>query len=127
MFPNTSTSIPPARPRSRTLTSKSVGRRSGESNGAAYYHCSLKSLLHPHGKNNHPRQLLLYLAAIYCRDRHTLSEMAELLGPISLSGLGNARERVKSQLRESPQLRAEVAQLEALLAEKCKTTPEDKG
>jgi REP element-mobilizing transposase RayT len=84
---------------------------------AAYYHCSQESLLHPHSKNNHPRQILLYLAAIYCRGRHTLSEMAERLGPISLSGLGSARERIKVHLQKSTSLRAEIANLESLIAD----------
>jgi REP element-mobilizing transposase RayT len=85
---------------------------------ATHYHCSRKGLLQPNKRNNHPRQILLYLAAVYCRSQHTLSELAHSLGPISISGLAIARQRLKTQLAKSISIRQDIAQLEARLAGK---------
>ncbi len=80
-----------------------------------HYHCSRESLLQPN-KRNLPRQVLLYLAAVYCRSQHTLNELARSLGPISISGLDSARQRFNRQLANSAELRNEIALLESLIA-----------
>jgi REP element-mobilizing transposase RayT len=85
---------------------------------AAHFHCAPEYLRRPNSQNNHPRQVLLYLASVYCRSQHTLCELAHSLGPISLSGLDSARQRLKAQLGQSAKLREEIAQLEAKLAGK---------
>jgi hypothetical protein len=69
---------------------------------ASHFHCAREYLLRPNSQNNHPRQVLLYLAAVYCRSQHTLCELAHSLGPISLSGLDSARQRLKRNSANRP-------------------------
>ena len=82
-----------------------------------HYECTAEQLLQRHSKNNEPRQVLLYLAATYCRGRHSLMELGERLGPITVSGLGSARQIMARRLRESRTLRDRVSSIEARIAD----------
>ena len=42
--------------------------------------------------DNQGRQVLLYLACTWCRGPHSLTDLAEQLGPISVGGLTHARD-----------------------------------
>jgi len=68
-------------------------------------------------KNNEARQVLLYLAATYCRGKYTLMELGERLGRITVSGLGSARQIMARRLRESRTLRDRVMAIEARIAD----------
>jgi len=83
---------------------------------AEAYACSPEDLLRPHSKGNEGRQVLLYLASVYCRGRYSLSELGERLGPVSISGLGSARQIMKRRLRGCRELRERVAALEARIS-----------
>ncbi len=61
------------------------------------------------------RQVLLYLAAIHCRGRYSLSEIAEQLGPLTTSGLDSARSKMTARLLKDKQLRERVSQIERRL------------
>ena len=84
---------------------------------AEEFGCSPKELLRRHSRNNEARQVLLYLAATYCRGRYSLSELGQRLGPITVSGLGSAREAMKKRLRKSRPLRRHVHALESRIAD----------
>ena len=58
------------------------------------------------------RQVLLYLAAIHCRGRYALSEIAEQLGPLTISGLDSARSKMTARLRKDKELRSRVNEIE---------------
>jgi len=80
------------------------------------YGCSVEDLLRRHSKNNEARQVLLYLAATYCRGQYSLSDLGERLGPITVSGLGSARQIMARRLRESRTLRDQVEAITATIA-----------
>ena len=79
--------------------------------------CTAEQLLRRHSKNNEARQVLLYLAATYCRGQYSLMELGERLGPITVSGLGSARQITARRLRESRTLRDRVTEIEARIAD----------
>ena len=58
------------------------------------------------------RQVLLYLAAVHCRGRYALSEIAEQLGPLTISGLDSARSKMTARLRKNKELKSRVSQIE---------------
>ena len=88
------------------------------------YGCRAEHMLTRHSKNNEDRQVLLYLASAYCRGRYSWSRLGERLGPITVSGLGSARQAMVRRLRESRELRGRVAQIEAAMIE-AKSKSED--
>ena len=79
---------------------------------AQAYGTDQQALLRPHSRHNEARQVLLYLACTWCRGRHTLTHLAEQLGPISVGGLTHARYIMSARLAESRALRRRVARLE---------------
>ncbi len=91
---------------------------------AQHYECTEEKLLRRHSKNNEARQVLLYLAARYCRGQFSLMELGERLGPITVSGLGSARQIMARRLRESRTLRDRVTVIEARIADP-KSTSDD--
>jgi len=74
-------------------------------------------MLRRHSKNNEARQVLLYLAATYCRGHCNLAELGVRLGPITISGLGSSRQIMVGRLRESRTLHDRVGAIEARIAE----------
>jgi len=60
--------------------------------------------------------VLLYLAATYCRGGYSLMELGERLDPITVSGLGSARQIMAGRLRESRTLRDQVGAFAARIA-----------
>lgn len=83
---------------------------------AEAYGCYAHELLRTCSRHNETRQVLLYLTSIYCRGRYSLAESGMRLGPITVSGLGSAREIMKQRLRASRSLRDRIAQLETRIA-----------
>jgi hypothetical protein len=61
------------------------------------------------------RQVLLYLAAIHCRGGYALSEIAEQLGPLTISGLDSARTKMMARLRKDKELKSRISQIEKSL------------
>lgn len=61
------------------------------------------------------RQVLLYLAAVHCRGRYALSEIAEQLGPLTISGLDSARTKMMARLRKDKELKSRISQIESSL------------
>lgn len=76
-----------------------------------------KELLRRGNRGCEARQILLYLAAVHCRGRYTLSVIGEPLGPLTISGLDSARHKMASRLKEDPPLRRKVEQVEKILEE----------
>jgi REP element-mobilizing transposase RayT len=66
------------------------------------------------------RQILLYLAAVKCRGRYSLSAISEQLGPLTISGLDTARSKMMLRLQKDNQLRKRVAEIESILDVKSK-------
>ncbi len=79
------------------------------------YECEPSSLLGRYSRGCEGRQVLLYLAARKCRGRYSLSEIAEHLGPLTITGLSSARTKMAGQLRTEPDLRKRVADIEKAL------------
>ena len=67
------------------------------------------------------RQILLYLAAVKCRGRYSLTALSEQLGPVTISGLDSARSKMRLRLRKDKQLRHRVAEIQAVLDNKSKS------
>ena len=82
---------------------------------AEAYGAERQALLRRHSRGNEARQVLLYLATIYCRGRHSLTELAGSLGPLSIGGLTRARYAMSARLARSAALRRRVSRLEAQL------------
>jgi len=59
------------------------------------------------------RQVLLYLAATYCRERYRLCELADELGRLAVGGICAARYKVSERLKSpgEPELRSAVKAL----------------
>ena len=77
-----------------------------------FYGAAGEDLLVRHSRGHEARQVLLYLAAIHCRGRYTLSELASGLGPVTVGAVSHARERIGRSLSTSPELAARVAAIE---------------
>ena len=71
------------------------------------------------------RQILLYLAAVHCRGRYTLSAIGEQLGPVTISGLDSARRRMASRIKKEKILQNKVKQIEKIVKTKVKSKAED--
>lgn len=84
---------------------------------AGGYGVEPKRLLVRWSRNNEPRQVLLHLAMTHCRGRYTVTELAQRLGKISVSGLAKAHERLAGALDKDRDLRDRVARLTAELGE----------
>ncbi|MCK5805926.1 MAG: transposase [Lentisphaeria bacterium] len=85
-----------------------------EAVGAAYG-CGEKMLLRRRSRNNEPRQVLLYLAGVYCRGRQSLSELGLQLGPVTVAALSRARNVMTQRIRDSAELAGRVGAIEAKL------------
>ncbi|MCF7855392.1 MAG: hypothetical protein K9N51_11390, partial [Candidatus Pacebacteria bacterium] len=85
-----------------------------------------KELLRKGNRGCEARQVLLYLAAVHCRGRYSLSEIAELLGPLTISGLDSARSKIMLKMRNDRPLEKRIAQIEKILdGSNDKSTSED--
>ena len=82
---------------------------------AEEYACCVRELMRRHSRGNEARQVLLYMAATYCRGRYTLSELGLELGPITVGALSHARSLMADRIGESEILRARVCSIEARL------------
>ena len=71
------------------------------------------------------RQILLYLAAVHCRGRYTLSAIGEQLGPVTISGLDSARKKMASRIKEEKRLQNKVKQIEKTVKNQVKSQSED--
>lgn len=88
---------------------------------AEEYGCGEPALLRRHSRGDESRQVLLYLAATYCRGRYTLSELGQELGPITVGALSRARGLMAGRIAASQVLKARVSAIEARLkAGNCK-------
>lgn len=85
---------------------------------ADVYDIPTAELLRKGNRGCEARQVLLYLAAVQCRGRYSLSTIAEKLGPITISGLDSARSKMSAKLKTNKQLRKRVGQVEKVLKEK---------
>jgi len=93
---------------------------------AATFGCAKGDLKRRGNRGCEARQVLLYLAAVRCRGRYTLSTIAEELGPLTLSGLDSARAKMATRLREDKELNARVSNVLRILEGKhVKSKPED--
>ena len=79
----------------------------------AAYGCREEMLLRRRSRNNEARQVLLYLAGMYCRGRQTLSELGLQLGPITVAALSRARNVMSRRILDSARLAERVAAIEA--------------
>jgi len=69
---------------------------------------------------------MLYLAALHCRGRYTLSNIAERLGPLTISGLDSARAVTARRMKKGKGLKQRVGKVERILDEKkAKSKAED--
>ena len=59
----------------------------------------LHLLLHRRSKKKIPRQIAMYLCAIYCSSKVSLSEIGKLFS-VSLSGLTRGEDRVKVRISQ---------------------------
>ncbi len=66
------------------------------------------ALLAKWSNGNDARQVLLYLAAVHCRGRYTLTSLGNRLGRISVSGLAKARQLMSARLTVDDGLRVRV-------------------
>jgi len=82
---------------------------------AEAYRTDRRTLLRPHTRDNEARQVLLYLACIYCRGRSSLTDIGEQLGPISVGGLTHARYITKARMARNAALRRRVSRIERTL------------
>jgi putative transposase len=74
-----------------------------------------QSLLRRHSRGNEARQVLLYLACMHCRGRHSLTELAERLGPITVGGLTHARYVAQARMRREASMGRRIAHIEQQL------------
>jgi len=72
------------------------------------YGISREALLRRHNRGCEARQVLLYLAATYCRGRYSLTELGQALGPISLAAVSNARSKLSQRMARDPGLKSRV-------------------
>jgi len=82
---------------------------------ATAYGCREEVLLRRRSRNNEARQVLLYLAGIYCRGRQTLSELGLQLGPVTVAALSRAHNVMSQHIRDSAELAGRVAAIEVEL------------
>jgi len=80
------------------------------------YACDQAHLLRRRSRSNEARQVLLYLASVYCRGRYGLSELSGRLGPITVSALGSARDIMRRRMRQDRDLGHRVSALESRIA-----------
>ena len=74
-----------------------------------------KDLLRKGNRRCEAIQILLYLAAVQCRGRYSLTALSEQLGPLTISGLDSARSKMSVRLRKDKQLRNRVTEIQAVL------------
>ena len=72
-------------------------------------------LLEKWSNGNDARQVLLYLAAIHCRGRYTLTSLGKRLGKISVSGLAKARQLMDRRVKTDDGLRKRVDRIQHAL------------
>ena len=82
---------------------------------AKAYGCGEPELLRRHSRGNEARQMLLYMAATYCRGRYTLSDLGLELGPITVGALSHARSLMADRIDASEALRARASDIELRL------------
>ena len=80
------------------------------------YACDRVHLLRLRSRSNEARQILLYLASVYCRRRYGLSERSSRLGPITVSALGSARDIMRRRMRQDRELAQRIAELKLRIA-----------
>ena len=86
---------------------------------AKEYGCDEQYLLRRWSRSNDARQVLLYLAAMYCRGRYTLTKLGSELGGITVGALSRARGLMEERISHCEDLAARVAAIEErLMAEK---------
>ena len=78
-----------------------------------HYGCERQELMRRHNRGFEPRQVLLYLAAMYCRGRYSLCKLADELGHLTVGGLCAARYKLSKRLqaRDETELRNAVKTL----------------
>lgn len=81
----------------------------------AYGCCEQAELLRRYNRGCEARQVLLYLAATHCRSRYSLSELGLQVGPVTVSTIGAARQRVAARAAEDPELRQRIDAISAIL------------
>ena len=64
---------------------------------AEYFEISRESILQRRSKEKMPRQIAMYLCAVYCCSRVSMSDLGKLFS-VSLSGITIARDRIKKKI-----------------------------
>ena len=82
---------------------------------AGEYGCEQAELLRRYNRGCEARQVLLYLAATHCRGRYSLSELGLELGPVTVSTIAAARQRVAARAAEDSGLRQRIDAIEETL------------
>ncbi|MCF7854996.1 MAG: hypothetical protein K9N51_09380 [Candidatus Pacebacteria bacterium] len=77
--------------------------------------CEQAELLRRYNRGCEARQVLLYLAATHCRGRYSLSELGLELGPVTVSAIAAARQRVPARAAEDSGLRQRIDAIEETL------------
>jgi len=65
----------------------------------AHYNCGRDELVRRYSRGFEARQVLLYLAATYCRGRYSLCQLADELGRLTVGGLCAARYKISERLK----------------------------
>jgi len=88
----------------------------------AHYGCRRDELVRRYNRGFEARQVLLYLAATYCRGRYSLCELADGLGRLTVGGLCAARYKMSERLKSpgETELRRTVKALAQALSESAK-------
>ena len=79
------------------------------------YSSQRRELLRRHNRNCEAPQVLLYFAAVGCRERYSLAEPGQRLGPISLAAVGNARTGMQQRMAEDTDLRNRISTMRSRL------------
>ena len=82
---------------------------------AGEYGCEQAELLRRYNRGCEARQVLLCLAATHCRGRYSLSELGLELGPVTVSTIAAARQRVAAHAAEDSGLRQRIDAIEETL------------
>jgi len=75
---------------------------------AREYGCEEGELLRRYNRGCEARQVLLHLAATHCRGRYSLSELGMKLGPVTVSTVAAARQRVTARAEKDSDFRQRI-------------------
>ena len=73
------------------------------------------TLLEKNSRNNEARQVLMFLACKYCRGKNSLSELGQMLGPITVGALTSSRYKVGKNMSNDRKLMRRVKDAEVYI------------